>query len=89
MAGGGSEQQTTSATRLRRDGSPLAISMCLLFKLYHEPLYEWLCVESTCTGLCLVVESLICIYFCCDVIASKFIVMQKKIDLLYCHMHII
>ena len=46
MAGGGSELQTTSPTKLRRDGCLLAISMCLPFKLYHESLYNWLCVES-------------------------------------------
>ena len=46
MAGGGFVLQTTSPPKLRKDGCPLAISMCLPLKLYHESLYNWLHVES-------------------------------------------
>ena len=45
MAGGGSKLQTPPM-KSRKDGCPLAISMCLPLKLYHEALYNWLCAES-------------------------------------------
>ena len=61
MAGGGFELQTTSPTKSRRDGCPLAISMCLPFKLYHESLYITACVlnQSTFTSYFWVVENVI------------------------------